>query len=92
MRQALAVPTDVGKEEDVKALAEKSFAQFGKVDIAFSNAVIALNGQTHLLEKADWEKVMNVNFYGAVHVVQYFVRPMVERREGHLVVNGGLVQ
>jgi NAD(P)-dependent dehydrogenase (short-subunit alcohol dehydrogenase family) len=86
-RRALAVPTDVGKEEDVKALAEKSFAEFGKVDIAFSNAGIALNAQTHLLEKADWEKVMNVNFYGAVHVVRYFVRPMVERREGHFVVN-----
>ncbi len=86
-RQALAVPTDVGKEEDVKALAEKSFAEFGKVDIAFSNAGISLNAQTHLLEKADWDKVMNANFYGAVHVVRYFVRPMVERREGHLIVN-----
>ena len=86
-RRALAVATDVGKEEDVKALAEKAFSEFGKVDIAFSNAGIALNAQTHLLEKADWEKVMNVNFYGAVHVVRHFVRPMVERKEGHLVVN-----
>ncbi len=86
-RRALAVPTDVGKEEDVEALSKKAFAEFGKVDIAFSNAGIALNAQTHLLEKADWEKVMNVNFYGAVHVVRHFVRPMVERREGHLVVN-----
>jgi NAD(P)-dependent dehydrogenase (short-subunit alcohol dehydrogenase family) len=86
-RQALAVPTDVGKEEEVEALANRAFAEFGKVDIAFSNAGIALNAQTHLLEKADWEKVMNVNFYGAVHVVRHFVRPMVERREGHFVVN-----
>ncbi len=86
-RQALAVPTDVGKEEDVKALAEKSFAEFGKVDIAFSNAGISVNAQTHLLERADWDKVMNANFYGAVHVLRYFVRPMVERREGHFVVN-----
>jgi len=86
-RQALAVPTDVGKEEDVKACAEKAFAEFGKVDIAFSNAGIAVNAQSHLLEKADWEKTMNANFYGAVHVVRHFVRPMVERKEGHLVVN-----
>lgn len=86
-REALAVRTDVGKEEEVKTLAEKAFARFGKVDIAFSNAGIAVTGQTQLLEKADWEKVMNVNFYGAVHVFLYFVRPMVERREGHFVVN-----
>ncbi len=86
-REALAVRTDVGVEKEVRALAEKAFARFGKVDIAFSNAGVALSGQTHLLEKADWEKVMNVNFYGAVHVLQYFVRPMVERGEGHFVVN-----
>lgn len=86
-REALAVRTDVGKEKEVKTLAEKAFARFGKVDIAFSNAGIAVTGQTQLLEKADWEKVMNVNFYGAVHVFLYFVRPMVERREGHFVVN-----
>jgi len=86
-RQVLAIPTDVGKEEEVKILAEKAFAEFGRVDVAFSNAGISLNGQTHLLEKADWEKVMNVNFYGAVHILRHFVRPMVERREGHFVVN-----
>jgi 3-oxoacyl-[acyl-carrier protein] reductase len=86
-RRALPVPTDVGKEKEVKACAEKAFAEFGKVDIAFSNAGISVNAQSHLLEKADWEKTMNANFYGAVHVVRYFVRPMVERREGHLVVN-----
>ena len=40
-RRALAVPTDVGKEEDVRACAEKAFAEFGKVDIAFSNAGIS---------------------------------------------------
>lgn len=86
-REALAVRAEVAVEGEVRTLAEKSFARFGKVDIAFSNAGIALSGQTHLLEKADWEKVMNVNFYGAVHVLRYFVRPMVGRREGHFVVN-----
>jgi len=86
-REALAVRADVAIEDDIKRLAEKAFERFGKVDVAFSNAGIALSGQTHLLEKADWEKVMNVNFYGAVHVFMYFVRPMVQRREGHFVVN-----
>ncbi len=86
-RRALAVAGDVGKEEDVRDAAEKAFAEFGKVDIAFSNAGISINAQTHLLEKSDWEKVINTNMYGAVHVIRYFVRPMVERREGHLVVN-----
>ncbi len=86
-RRVLAIPTDVSKENQVKKLAEKAFEEFGKVDIAMSNAGIAMPAQTHLLEKADWEKVMGINFYGAVHVVRYFLQPMVERREGHIIVN-----
>ncbi len=86
-RRVLAVPTDVSREEQVKALSEKAFAEFGRVDIAMSNAGIALPSPTDKLEKKDWEKVMNVNFYGCVHVVRYFLPPMIERKEGHLVVN-----
>lgn len=86
-RKVLAMTVDVAKENDVKKLAEAAFKQFGKVDIAMSNAGIAMPAETHKLEKSDWEKVMNTNFYGCVHVVRYFVAPMVERREGHLLVN-----
>lgn len=86
-RDVLAMTADVAKEEDIKKLAEAAFEKFGKVDIAMSNAGIAMPAETHKLEKADWEKVMNTNFYGCVHVVRYFVPPMVERKEGHLIVN-----
>lgn len=86
-RKVLAMTADVAKEQDIKKLAGAAFKMFGKVDIAMSNAGIALSAQSHKLEKADWEKVMNTNFYGCVHVVRYFVPPMVERKEGHLIVN-----
>ena len=72
--------------EDIKTLAEKAFAEFGKVDIAMSNAGIALASPTHILERSDWDRILGVNFFGAVHVIRHFVQPMVTRREGHLVV------
>jgi short-subunit dehydrogenase len=85
-RRALAVPTDVSKEEEVKALAEISFAEFGKVDIAMSNAGTAVMGQTYKLDSSHWKKVLDVNLWGAIHTLIYFIPPMVARREGHLVV------
>jgi len=85
-RRVLAMKTDVSDEQGVAALADRAFQEFGKVDIAMSNAGIAVVSPTHELERADWDRVMGVNFYGAVHVIRYFVPPMVERREGHLVV------
>ena len=86
-RKVLAMSVDVSKEEEVKKLAEAAFKQFGKVDIAMSNAGIAMPGLTPDLEKADWERFMNTNFYGCIHVVRYFVPPMIKRKEGHLIVN-----
>jgi len=85
-RRALPVKVDVSKEEDVKNAADKAFSEFGKVDIAMSNAGIALVAPAHTLERADWERTMGVNFFGATHVIRHFLPAMVERKEGHLVV------
>ncbi len=86
-RGVLAMTADVSKENDIKKLAEEAFKKFGRVDVAMSNAGIAIPGITPAFEKTDWEKIINVNFYGCVHVVRYFVPPMIERKEGHLIVN-----
>ncbi len=85
-RRALPVRVDVSREEDVRRVAEKAFSEFGKVDIAMSNAGIALVAPTHTLERADWDRIMGVNFFGAVHVIRHFLPAMAERKEGHLVV------
>lgn len=85
-RQVLAMKADVSREEDIAALADKAFSEFGRVDIAMSNAGISLIEHTHLLERADWDRIMGVNFFGTVHVIKHFLPPMVERTEGHLVI------
>jgi len=85
-REVLPQRCDVSKESDMKRLAQSAFAQFGKVDIAMSNAGTAVGGQSHLLEKKHWNKVLGVNLWGSIHTLIHFVRPMVERREGHWVV------
>ena len=86
-RRALVVPTDVAIEEQMKDLAKKAFKEFGKVDIVFCNAGIGWTGPTHLMTKADWDTVYNVNFFHVIYAMQLFVPPMVERREGHFVIN-----
>jgi len=85
-REVLAQRCDVSREADVKRLAAAAFKRFGKVDIAMSNAGIAVGGQSHLLEKSHWDRVLGVNLWGAIHTLIHFVRPMVERKEGHWVV------
>ena len=85
-REVLFQTCDVSKETDMKKLAKSAFERFGKVDIAMSNAGIAIGGQSHLLDKKHWDKVLGVNLWGAIYTLIHFVRPMVERKEGHWVV------
>jgi NADP-dependent 3-hydroxy acid dehydrogenase YdfG len=86
-RRTLVVQTDVAVEEQMKDLAKKAFKDFKKVDIVFCNAGIGWTGPTHLMTKADWDTVYNVNFFHVIYAMQLFVPPMVERREGHFVIN-----
>jgi NAD(P)-dependent dehydrogenase (short-subunit alcohol dehydrogenase family) len=85
-REVLARRCDVSREPDMKRLAQASFKKFGKVDIAMSNAGTAVGGQSHLLDRKHWSRVLGVNLWGAIHTLIHFVRPMVERKEGHWVV------
>ena len=51
-----------------------------------SNAGIAIGGRSHLLESSHRRKVIGVNLWGAVHTLICFVRPLVEREDGHWVL------
>lgn len=85
-RTALAVPTDVATESQVRELADKAFAAFGKVDIVICNAGIGWTGPTHRMDHDDWGKVLGVNLYGVIDVIRFFTPPMIARRDGHIVI------
>lgn len=85
-REVLFRRCDVSVDKEMGRLAVEAFDRFGKVDIAMSNAGVAIAGPSHLLEARHWRKVLGVNLWGAIHTLIHFVRPMAERREGHWVV------
>ncbi|MGD0280034.1 MAG: SDR family NAD(P)-dependent oxidoreductase [Smithella sp.] len=82
----LAFITDVSKEDEVRSLSEKLKAADVKVDIIVCNAGIGWTGPTYLMDRADWERVMGVNFYGVVHFIRHFVPAMTGRKDGHVVI------
>ena len=70
--EVLVVPTDVSNEAQCKALAEKTVAAFGRLDMLINNAGLAV-----LSLFADYPDLhlfrytMDVNFYGAVYCTYY---------------------
>jgi NAD(P)-dependent dehydrogenase (short-subunit alcohol dehydrogenase family) len=89
--EVLVAPTDVGRAEQVDALASLAYERFGAVHLLCNNAGVFQAGVTWQRELADWEWVMGVNFWGVLHGIRAFVPRMLEGGdEGHVVNTSSL--
>ncbi len=84
--KALALPVDVRDEVQVKAMVERTVAEFGGVDVLVNNAGIVW--RAHLVETsaADFDFVIGVNLKGAFLCMKH-VAPVMRERGGGVIVN-----
>lgn len=83
----LCVKTDVSRRGDVESLAQQSFDTFGAVHLLFNNAGVAAGGPPWEATWNDWEWVIGVNLWGAIHGVKVFVPRMIAQDTECHVVN-----
>lgn len=83
--RALAVPADVGREEDVERLKEKALGSFGRVDILVNNVGVAKYGAVESLSAQDYDWMMNTNMRSSFLCTRAFLPGMLEREEGWIV-------
>ncbi|MEJ7585548.1 MAG: SDR family oxidoreductase [Acidimicrobiales bacterium] len=86
-RRAVAVVCDVTDPASCGALAEAAAAQLGGIDILVNNAFHGGDAVRALDADLDtWRQVMEVNFFGAVHMTRAVVPHMVVRGEGRVIM------
>ncbi len=81
----LARPTDVLKAADATALAGAALSRFGAVHLLRNNAGVVTAGPLHELSLGDWQWVLGVNLWGAIHGVKAFLPILLEQGEAHVV-------
>ena len=82
----LPVPTDVRDLKAIEALADAAFERYGAVHVVCNNAGVAGSSRPPWeLSQGEWEWVMGVNLWGAIHGTRTFVPRMIEQGEGHIV-------
>jgi len=83
--KALAIVADVGKKDQVEAMAAKVLSDFGRVDILINNAAIRPHKPFTELTAQDWEAVRSVVLDGAVYLTRAVIDSMVKNRYGRIV-------
>jgi short-subunit dehydrogenase len=83
--QALVLACDVADREQVVAAAQQARDRFGTIDVLVNNA-----GYGHHRRFVDWdlddmERMMRVNYFGALYWTKTLLPSMIDRRRGWIV-------
>ncbi len=89
--RVLAQVTDVSDRASVAGLAAAVSERFGPVSVLFNNAGV-IGGGDAVSNPEGWDRVLSINLFGVVHVVQEFVPAMIESDAPGLVVCTGSKQ
>ncbi len=83
---ALAIPADLGHEDAIAPVAEKTLERFGRIDILVNNAGI-VHPRMHLVEFdiALWRQVIDVNLVAAALLTKAVLPSMIAKRSGRII-------
>ena len=76
---------DIGRPESVADACGQLLAAYGAPDILINNAGFAIYRTFEQEETAEVERLMSVNFAGAIRVTKALLSGMIERRGGQIV-------
>lgn len=81
---------DVRDDEGVKALVDGIVAEHGRIDGVVNAAGVAGGGAVHMIDQAEWERVISINLTGTFLVCKHAVtrmleQPLVDGERGSLV-------
>jgi short-subunit dehydrogenase len=77
---------DVADANAIAALPDQVLAQHGRLNVLINNAGVELGGTFAQTDLADFEWLMNINFYGVVRMTHAFL-PFLQREQAAQIVN-----
>ena len=84
--EVLARRTDVSSGDEVDALADATFAEYGTAHVVCNNAGVGgVPGPLWTLDEQEWAFTLGPNLWGVIHGVRAFGPRLVEQNEGHFV-------
>jgi 3-oxoacyl-[acyl-carrier protein] reductase len=83
--KAVAVPTDLGEERDIRSLFQEIRRQGDRLDILINNAGVGIFGSLVDFDPADFDTVMRVNAKATFLCCQQALRLMIPKKKGYII-------
>jgi 3-oxoacyl-[acyl-carrier protein] reductase len=81
----LSLTADVTDREQAGRAVEDILTRWGRLDVLVNNAGLARDEALWQMEEEQWDAVLDVNLRGAFLCSQAAIRPMMKRRDGHIL-------
>jgi NAD(P)-dependent dehydrogenase (short-subunit alcohol dehydrogenase family) len=91
--EAVFVRCDVSKEDEVRAMVEKSVEVYGRLDYAFNNAGVGPDGKRiplyNIVDLPEeiWDQTLDTNLKGVFLCIKHEMRRMIKQGWGGAIVN-----
>ncbi len=82
---------NVAEESQVEAFAREVEAKHGRATVLFNNAGVALLGQFEEISLRDFRWLMDINFWGVVYGVTFFLPLLKREKRAHIVNTSSLL-
>jgi 3-oxoacyl-[acyl-carrier protein] reductase len=82
---AIAIPCDISKSSDVKAMVDQVIKALSRIDILVNNAGIIRRGTIETVTEEDWDRVIEVNLKGTFNCSRAVVETMKSQRYGKII-------
>jgi len=83
--RAIAVPTDVADDAACRALVDRTFEAFGRVDVLVNNAGFSLSAALEQMSRDDLRRTFEVNLFGGLHLTSLLVPRMRDQGGGRVI-------
>ncbi len=86
--QAIAIPTDVSRYDDVSEAAKEVAQVFGPIDVWINDAMVSIYGPFMKVTPKEFQHITDVTYHGQVWGTRVALEHMVPRDRGHIVQVG----